>query len=136
MNGSLISGKKASLANGERKASTWVDSKNGLEWQCESPGEMSWYEALEYAETLSMDGKDDWRLPTALELETLLDRNALYDELRPVMREEVPFSDTLSYWSSTTFARHTKNAWIVMFDGGYVLSYYKRNSYYVRCVRG
>jgi hypothetical protein len=24
---------------------------------------------------------------------------------------------------STTFARHTKNAWIVMFDGGYVLSY-------------
>ena len=44
--------------------------------------------------------------------------------------------DTLSYWSSTTFAEHTKNAWIVMFDGAYVLSYYKTNHYHVRCVRG
>lgn len=121
---------------GRQTPSTWTDPKTGMAWQCESPGEMTWYEALEYAKTLSLVSKDDWRLPTALELETLLDRNALFYELRPVMREEVPFRDTLSYWSSTTFARHTNNAWIVMFDGAYVLSYYKSNSYYVRCVRG
>ena len=34
-----------------------------------------------------------------------------------LMREEVPFQNKLSYWSSTTFKHHTKNAWIVMFDG-------------------
>jgi len=52
------------------------------------------------------------------------------------MRGEVPFLDNRSYWSSTTFEADTENAWIVMFDGAYVLSYYKSNSYHVRCVRG
>ena len=34
-----------------------------------------------------------------------------------------------------TFEKDTKNAWIVMFDGAYVLSYPKTNEYWVRCVR-
>jgi len=114
----------------------WKDPKTGLEWQCESPGKMTWNDAMEYAKSLSLNGKSDWRVPTAPELETLLDRGILYDRLRPIMRKEVPFRDTLSYWSSTTFAPNTYSAWIVMFDGAYVLSYYKSNSYYVRCVRG
>jgi len=115
---------------------TWTDSKTSLEWQCESAGEMSWKEALEYAQSLSLGGNNDWRIPTVLELDTLVDRKTLFDKMRPDMREEVPFRDTLSYWSSTTFAEHTKNAWIVMFDGAYVLNYYKTNHYHVRCVRG
>ncbi len=123
-------------APGKRKMLTWQDPKTGLEWQYESPGEMTWNDALEYAKSLSLHGKNDWRLPTASELETLLDRSVLYDKLRPTMRQEVPFRDTLSYWSSTTFAPDTYSAWIVMFDGAYVLSYYKSNSYHVRCVRG
>jgi hypothetical protein len=115
---------------------TWKDPKTGLEWQCHSPGEMTWYEAQEYARSLILDDKSDWRLPTAAELETLLDLKVLYQRMRPIMREEVPFKDTLSYWSSTTFAPNTYSAWIVMFDGAYILSYYKSNAYYVRCVRG
>jgi hypothetical protein len=71
-------------------------------------------------------------LPTARELETLLDRT----RYRPEMRAEIPFRDALSYWSSTTFGPDRNNAWIVMFDGAYVLSYYKTNAYHVRCVRG
>ncbi len=114
----------------------WKDPETGLEWQVESPGEMNWHEALKYAKTLSLDGKKDWRLPTARELETLIDRNVLHSELRPIMREGVPFKDHRSYWTSTTFEDHTNNAWIVMFDGGYVLSYYKTNEYHIRCVRG
>ena len=121
---------------GKRKTLTWKDPKTGLEWQYESPGEMTWHAALEYADSLILDGKNDWRLPSVSELETLLDRGVLYYELRPIMREDVPFRDTLSYWSATTFADHTNNAWIVMFDGAYVLSYYKSNAYHVRCVRG
>jgi len=114
----------------------WKDPRTGLEWQRESPGEMSWYEAREYAKSLSLNGRNDWRVPTASELETLLDRSILYGHLRPIMREDIPFRDTLSYWTSTTFAPNTYSAWIVMFDGGYVLSYYKTNLYHVRCVRG
>ena len=121
---------------GRQKPSTWKDPKTGFEWQCESPGEMTWHEAREYAKSLLLDGKNDWRLPTLAELESLLDRTKVRSDGRPLMREEVPFRDNVSYWSSTTFERHTKNAWIVMFDGAYVLSYYKSNSYSVRCVRG
>jgi len=111
---------------------TWIDPMTGLEWQCDGPGRMNWHTAQAYARSLSIDGKDDWRLPTARELETLLDRS----RYRPVMRQEIPFRDDLSYWSSTTFGPDKNNAWIVMFDGAYVLSYYKTNAYHVRCVRG
>ena len=114
------------------KGSTWLDPKTGLEWQCESPGKMTWNEAQSYAQSLCWDGKADWRLPAVSELETLLDRT----RYRPVMREEIPFRGTLSYWSSTTFGHNKNSAWIVMFDGAYVLSYYKTNEYYIRCVRG
>ena len=117
------------------KAPTWRDPETGLEWQCGSPGRMSWLEAIKYSKTLALGGKTDWHLPTVSELETLLDRSVLYYELRPIVRKDVPFRDRLSYWSSTTFQDGTKNAWIVMFDGAYVLSYYKSNAYHVRCVR-
>jgi hypothetical protein len=115
---------------------TWNDPLTGLEWQFRSPGKMDWHEALEYARSLRLDGKSDWRLPTAPELETLLDRKILLESMRPVMRKDVPFRDTLSYWSSTTFAPDTRSAWIVMFDGAYILSYYKTSKYHIRCVRG
>lgn len=115
---------------------TWEDPRTGLEWQYQSPGKMNWHEALEYAKSLTLDGKNDWRLPTAPELETLIDLKTLLERIRPIMREDVPFRDTLSYWSSTTFAPNTYSAWIVMFDGAYILSYYKSNKYHIRCVRG
>ena len=120
------------IERGTINVATWVDSETGLEWQCESPGPMNWHAAQSYAQSLSINGKDDWRLPTARELETLLDRN----RYRPEIREEIPFRDNHSYWSATTFGPNKNNAWIVMFDGAYVLSYYKTNEYHVRCVRG
>ncbi|MBN2242642.1 MAG: DUF1566 domain-containing protein [Acidobacteria bacterium] len=115
---------------------TWTDPQTKLEWQFRSPGEMTWHDALEYARSLRLNGKGDWRLPTAPELETLLDRKILLESMRPAMRMDVPFRDTLSYWSSTTFAPDTRSAWIVMFDGAYILSYYKTSRYRIRCVRG
>ncbi len=114
-----------------RNPSTWTDPESGLEWQLETPGRMTWHQAQRYAASLTLDGKHDWRLPTLKELETLLDRS----QYRPVIREKVPFRDDLAYWSATTFGPEKDNAWMVMFDGAYVLSYYKTNRYHVRCVR-
>jgi hypothetical protein len=128
--------KKKENADTLEKMLIWKDPRTGLEWQYRSPGKMNWHEALEYAKSLTLDGKDDWRLPTAPELETLIDLKTLLERIRPIMRKDVPFRDTLSYWSSTTFAPNTYSAWIVMFDGAYILSYYKTNKYHIRCVRG
>jgi hypothetical protein len=93
---------------------------------------MSWHPAQSYARSLALAGRSDWRLPSVRELESLLDRS----KYRPEMRPEIPFRDARSYWSSTTFGSRGNNAWIVMFDGAYVLSYYKTNCYHVRCLRG
>ena len=111
---------------------TWHDPKTGLQWQAGSTAEMNWRDACEYARRLDLDGKRDWRLPTVKELESLLDRSCY----RPIMRRDVPFRDERSYWSRTTFGPDKQSAWIVMFDGAYVLSYFKTNLYRVRCVRG
>ena len=132
MHAKVVDMSDGAIEHDPANAATWTDPVTGLEWQCQSPGLMSWHAAQVYAHSLSLNGKDDWRLPTARELETLLDRT-IY---RPEMREEIPFRDTLSYWSFTTFGPDKNNAWIVMFDGAYVLSYYKTNEYHVRCVRG
>jgi hypothetical protein len=118
------------------KRLTWQDPSTRLEWQFESPGEMRWQQALNYAAALSLNGQSDWRLPTLAELETLLDRNLARSDGRAPMRADVPFRDVRSYWSCTTFERDTKTAWILMFDGAYLLSYPKSNLYFVRCVRG
>ena len=115
-----------------RKSDTWIDLKTGLQWQLDSPGRMNWHEGKAYARSLRLGNKADWRIPALRELESLLDRT----RYRPVMRPEIPFRDTGSYWSSTTFGPKRKSAWMVMFDGAYVLSYQKTNKYYVRCVRG
>ena len=117
---------------------TWIDTRTGLEWQCESLGKMTWDVANRFAESLTLGGRGDWRVPEARELESLLDRKVSLldrDLYRPEIRDEVPFRDERSYWSATTFAANTKTAWIVMFDGAYVLSYAKTNTYHVRCVR-
>ena len=110
----------------------WHDHQTGLQWQRDASGEMTWHAARSYAQSLVLAGHADWRLPYAAELESLLDRS----RYRPEMRQNVPFGDTRTYWSATTFDKNTENAWVVMFDGAYILSYPKSNAYWVRCVRG
>ncbi len=41
-----------------------------------------------------------------------------------------------NYWSSTTYAPNTTNAWNVNFNNGNVNNNNKTNPYYVRCVSG
>ena len=46
------------------------------------------------------------------------------------------FISSNNYWSSTTNADNTNNAWIVNFNNGNSNNNNKGNSNYVRCVRG
>ena len=53
---------------------TVTDEATGLMWQQSDSGlGMSWEEALKYAEDLVLGGYDDWRLPNAKELQSIVD---------------------------------------------------------------
>jgi len=64
-------GRNALVANGD---GTVTDRATGLMWQQADSGRgMDWAAALQYAETLTLAGHDDWRLPSAKELQSLVD---------------------------------------------------------------
>ncbi len=118
--------------NGE----TVTDIKTGLMWFKASQRADDWESAIKYCETLSAAGHDDWRLPNRNELQSLID----YSKSKPAI-DKVLFPDTnsASYWSSTTQAFLTTNAWLVDFTSGNVHYHDKSNDfyrYYVRAVRG
>jgi hypothetical protein len=106
---------------------TWTDPKTSLKWSMKAE-EMSWDEAHSYAKSLGQG----WGVPTIEELESLLDRSLS----GPAVRQEVPFRDSSSYWSSSTDAGLMSLSWYVNFYCGSVGSYYRTDSYCFRCVRG
>ena len=90
-----------------------------IEWQNNPPEEpMTWHNAVEYAKSLG----DGWRLPTRAELIDAYDNKI----------EDFDFS---YYWSSSTYAQNTNNAWYVNFNNGNVNYNAKTNYDCVRCVR-
>jgi hypothetical protein len=120
----------------DNKDGTITDTDTGLMWQQEmSQLTYIWEEALHYANTLLLAGYDDWRLPNANELQSLVD----YNRIPPTINTTY-FPNTIAstYWSSTSYSSDPSGAWIVDFgsDGGVLYvpgkSYYK----YVRAVRG
>lgn len=90
---------------------------------------MNFNEAIECAKNCRIDDHSDWRVPSIEDLSTL----ASYK------RNNIDLSmfnfNTSNYWSSTTHAYYPDYAWHVDFYDGYVNSYDKGGSFYVRCVR-
>jgi hypothetical protein len=80
----------------------------------------------------------DWRLPTAKELQSLVDYSVPYPG--PVVKQDpegLPGATApYYYWSSTANAYNDGNAWLVSFYDGYVDHDYKGNGFHVRAVRG
>jgi hypothetical protein len=69
--GNRAYGKNSFVDNGN---GTILDSATGLMWQqSDSRKGMNWEEALKYAESLELGGHDDWRLPNAKELQSIVD---------------------------------------------------------------
>jgi len=114
-----------------------VDPDTGLEWQSEgSSNQMDLGAALKYCDSLNeknYGGHSDWRLPTRVELYTLV-----VDERHDPCIKSLPGfkCQSSSYWSATTIAYSTTYAWYVDFNDGYVSNVSKTDSYYVRCIRG
>jgi hypothetical protein len=133
---------------------TVTDKLTKLIWmkKANAFGMKNWADALTAANGLKSgdffdltDGSKpgDWRLPNRRELESLVDcefSNPALPNTQGTGKWEGgdPFQgvQTSYYWSSSTYAGITTNAWYVNFNDGLVYSHGKSNSNYVWCVRG
>lgn len=105
---------------------TITDTDTGLRWaQVPSPA-VTWQGALAYAETLSLAGFSDWRVPNIKELQSLTDytlatATTVAAALAPLNRVLFPTGTTpaTAYWSSTVLRGGGNavptNAWLVEF---------------------
>ena len=82
-------------------------------------------------------GHTDWRLPSIVELQTIVDTNATGCGSGSPCIDPV-FGPTASdfYWSASTLASFPDGAWPVNFNFGYVFNAFKTDGNFVRAVRG
>jgi len=94
---------------------TWMKQDSGhLRAGADKDGRLSWEDALRWAEGLTYAGRDDWRLPDAKELQSIVDYSrspatsgsAAIDPLFEVsgIRAADGSADFPWYWTSTTHA--------------------------------
>ena len=113
------------------------DASTNLEWQddysdnSDSIKYATWQSAIDYCETLTLDGKSDWRLPNLNELTSLVDDT----KYNPAINEVFQNAGSNNYWSSTSYSDNNEDAWLVYFSSGDQNFSNKYNNNYVRCVR-
>ncbi len=96
---------------------TVTDSATQRMWQQKDDGvRREWKQALAYCEALDLAGHRDWRLPDTKELQSIVD----YDKPAfPAIDESVfgitKDSDTLDFWTSTTFGDIKSHANVIVF---------------------
>lgn len=112
---------------------TVKDEAHGLEWQRADDGrKRSWRDSLDACAHLTLAGHDDWHLPNALELMSLLE----YDAAAPTKLDPV-FERARAelYWSSSYSANTPGLAWAVGFNYGAVDAVSVQGRALARCVR-
>jgi Protein of unknown function (DUF1566) len=95
---------------------TVYDTKTKLTWQqAVPPGTYTWAGAKTYCAGLNLGGTG-WRLPTAKELQTIVDDS----ETSPAI-DTTAFPSTPAgwFWSSSPAAYESSKAWGVNFDDGF-----------------
>lgn len=122
---------------------TILDTATNLTWQKCSRGQnndgtcsgsattANWTDANSYCNSLSLAGKT-WRLPTRLELETLVDHG---QNAPAIHGTYFPGTPAHEFWTSSRFMT-TSSAWYVHFTYGNTDRISDTNSYRVRCVSG
>jgi len=127
---------------------TVTDSNTYLMWQrCTAPSTevncggvtpatYTWDNALAYCNGLTLGGYTDWRLPNIKSLESLVDvTKATGPNINTGYFPDTRLDD---YWTSTTIAGTGSMAWYISFNLVYAIAFDldKRDTIYVRCVRG
>lgn len=122
-----------------------TDNLTGLMWLKKPNISTTWQEALNSASVLSVCGYSDWRLPNINELESLVHAeytretycggpcatNTAWLNTQGFNNVQAAF-----YWTSTTFAATSADAWVVYMVDGSVFRNGKPNITYFWPVRG
>ncbi|GAB6071364.1 hypothetical protein JCM30760_24610 [Thiomicrorhabdus hydrogeniphila] len=88
---------------------TITDKSTGLMWAKNDSGKgMNWKDALSYAENATYAGYDDWRLPNAKELQSIVDYSGVFPAINSnifnisKITNEAGNADYPYFWTSTT----------------------------------
>jgi hypothetical protein len=110
-----------------------LDLATGLRWQrVPAPRPLPFRAAAGYCGQLKLATERAWRVPTLVELLTLVDEGAAAPMID---RAAFPATPAEPFWSSSTFANGSELAWYVRFDQGSGLYGRLLEAFRVRCVR-
>jgi Protein of unknown function (DUF1566) len=103
---------------------TITDNVTELMWQKAVPTKTyTWTEAVAYCATLTLAGHSDWRLPSRIELVSILDvgLGSILDvglSNPSINRTYFPATPASTFWSSSPAAGSPSVVWVVFFDSG------------------
>jgi len=110
-----------------------VDRNTGLMWQrTVGATPTSFAGAKQECERLALAGYDDWRLPSRIELVSILHLGRVQPAIDPVVFPQTP-SDW--FWTSSGAAGDVQAAWYIYFYFGYPKTDLTSNQFSWRCVR-
>jgi hypothetical protein len=126
----------ASPSRYDVRAETVRDLRTRLTWQrvlpSSSDARLSFAAASSSCADLVLQGRDDWRLPSLQEFETIVDEGRSNPAIDPVLFPDTPAE---GFWSGTPWSGTPMLAWHVDFDRGSAAYDTATMLYRVRCVR-
>ena len=120
---------------------TATDNLTGLMWTTNATIQATWNNALSTCNSMTVGGHNDWRLPSVLELESLIDFSqkypmALLSDGHPFVGVVPNGSANNDYWASTTYPGNSGYAYLVSFYAGRTYYQSKGGSARVLACRG
>ena len=95
------------------------------------PQPLAWSQGVDWAKAVSMP-TTSWRMPTMMELSSVIDMNRHGAPVDPVLFPDTPRAYV---WSATVNERTPSHAWVMFYANGYMMSAQQSISYFVRLVR-
>ena len=140
---------------------TWTDPTTSLMWEVKTDynimHEYDWQGANDYCDNLTLDGYNDWWVPSTSQLKTISNiemfgeyssdwedwflENEDYKNNGYFIKEALQYNlgTEGDYWSLSDYASGAKSteeeAWFIDFEAGYDDWTYISSQHYVRCVR-
>jgi hypothetical protein len=93
---------------------------------------LTWEQALSYAESLTLAGASDWRLPNIKELHSISDEGFVNPSVNPTFFGNIGVK---KYWSSTSLGNQATKAWYWDTQFGITTYELKTVGLYLVCVR-